>query len=60
MLIVHEFAKSWTQLNTFCLKTLSKLEIENFLHLMKVINCITNITLYGRILSALLLRSEST
>ena len=35
-------------LNTFYMKTLSKLEIENFLNLMMVINCITNITLHGR------------
>ena len=35
-------------LNTFYIKTLSKLEIENFLNLMMVINCITNITLHGR------------
>ena len=47
-------------MNTFCIKTLSKLEIENFFYLMKVINCITNTTLYGRTLSTLLLRSEST
>ena len=37
-------------------KTLSKLEKENFLLLM---NCLTNITLYGRKLSALCLRSKS-
>ena len=47
------------RLSTYCEKTLSKLTLENFLILMKVINCITNITLYVRTLSVLLLRSES-
>ena len=30
---------------------LSKLEVENFLNLMKLINCLTNIIVYGRTLS---------
>ena len=47
------------RLSTYCETTLSKLKLENFLILMKVINCITNITLYVRTLSVLLLRSES-
>ena len=47
------------RLSTYCEKTLSKLKLENSLILMKVINCITTITLYVRTLSVLLLRSES-
>ena len=39
-------------------KNSSKLEIESFLNLMKVINCVSNITFYGRRLSAILPKSE--
>ena len=38
------------RLSTYCEKTLSKLKLENSLILMKVINCITTITLYVRTL----------
>ena len=47
-------------LSTFCIKTFSKLEIENFFNLIKVLNCISSITFYGRTLIVLLLKSQST